>query len=175
MSAITLKKRRMHFLREELNKDMIQALVDSGAYIKGFSKRDAEKSGMKQNSVHQYYIIMNQTSFPIIRLAFLRKHSAILLVLVDTAQGTIDFSRIQITMALTDEMQKCNPKPITIETESKHTIPEQSTPIINASIAMSNDHPISGTVQPLPHTVSLICKTYCSPGNNHSKRQAGNH
>ena len=53
---------------------------------------------------------MNQTSFPIIGLAFLRKHAAIL----DTAQGTIDFPKIQITMALTDERQKCNPKTITI-------------------------------------------------------------
>ena len=56
------------------------------------------------------FIIMNQTSFPIIGLAFLRKHAAIL----DTAQGTIDFPKIQIKMALTEEMQKCNPKPITI-------------------------------------------------------------
>ena len=54
------------------------------------------------------FIVMNQTSFPIIGLAFLRKHAPIL----DTAQKTIDFPKIQITMALTDEMQKCNPKPI---------------------------------------------------------------
>ena len=53
------------------------------------------------------FIVMNQTSFPIIGLAFLRKHAAIL----DTAQGTIDFPKIKITMALTDEMQKCNPSP----------------------------------------------------------------
>ena len=55
------------------------------------------------------FIIMNQTSFLIIGLAFLRKHAAI----NKTAQGTIDFSKIQITMALTDERQWCNPKPIT--------------------------------------------------------------
>ena len=89
---------------------------------------------------------MNQTSFPIIGLAFLRKHAAIL----DTAQGTIDFPKIQITMALTDEMQKCNPKPITIKTEAKHTIPAHSTRIIYASIPVSTEHPITGTIQPLP-------------------------
>ena len=50
------------------------------------------------------FIVMNQTSFPKIGLAFLRKHAAIL----DTAQGTIDFPKIHITMALIDEMQKCN-------------------------------------------------------------------
>ena len=92
------------------------------------------------------FIIMNQTSFPIIGLAFLRKHAAIL----DTAQGTIDFPKIQITMALTDERQKCNPKPITIKTEAKHTIPAHSTRIIYATILVSTEHPITGTIQPLP-------------------------
>ena len=43
-------------------------------------------------------IEMNQTSFPLIGLAFLRKHSAIL----DRAQVTIDFPKIQITLALKD-------------------------------------------------------------------------
>ena len=89
------------------------------------------------------FIFTNQTSFPIIGLEFLRKHAAIL----DTAQGTIDSPKIQITMAPTDEMQKCNPKPIIIKTESKHTIPAQSTRIIHASIPVSNDHSITETIQ----------------------------
>ena len=92
------------------------------------------------------FIIMNQTSFPIIGLAFLRKHAAIL----DTAQGTIDFPKIQITMALTDETQKCNPKPITIKTEAKHTIPAHSIRIIYATIPVSIEHSKTGTIQPLP-------------------------
>ena len=89
---------------------------------------------------------MNRTSFPIIGLAFLREHAAIF----DTAHGTVDFPKIQITMAFTDEMQKCNPTPITINTKSKHTIPSQATRIMYASIPVSNDHPITGTIQPLP-------------------------
>ena len=89
---------------------------------------------------------MNQTSFPIIGLAFLRKHAASL----DTAQGIIDFPKIQITMALTDERQKCNPKPITIKTEAKYTTPAHSTKTIYASIPVSTEHPITGTIQPLP-------------------------
>ena len=91
--------------------------------------------------------MMNQTSFPMIGLAFLRKQAAIL----DTAQGTIDFPKIQITMALTDERQKCNPKPIMINTEAKHTIPAHSSRTIYASIPVSTEHPITGTIQPLPH------------------------
>ena len=53
-------------------------------------------------------------------------------------------------MTLTDEKQKCNPKPITAKTEAKHTIPAQSTRIIYASIPVSNENPITGTIQPLP-------------------------
>ena len=91
-------------------------------------------------------IVMNQTSFPIIGLVFLRKHAAIL----DTAQGTIVFPKIQITMALNVEMQKSNPKPITIKTEAKHTIPAHATRIIYASRPVSTEHPITGTIQPQP-------------------------
>ena len=89
---------------------------------------------------------MNQMSFPMIGLAFLRKHAAIL----DTAHGTIDFLKIQITMALTDEMQNSNPKPIMIKIESNHTIPAHATLIIYASIPVSTEHPITGTIQPPP-------------------------
>ena len=92
------------------------------------------------------FIIMNQTSFPIFGLAFLRKHATIL----DTAQGTFDFPKIQIMVALKDGMQKCNPKPITIKTKAKHTILAHSTPTIYALIPVSTEHPITGTIPPLP-------------------------
>ena len=94
---------------------------------------------MGDYTFEETFIVMNQTSFPIIGLAFLRKHAAI----IDTAQGTIDFPKIQITMALTDEKQKCNPKQITAKTEAKHTIPAQCTRIIYASIPVSNENPIT--------------------------------
>ena len=111
------------------------------------------------------FIIMNQTSFPIIGLAFLRKHAAIL----DTAQGTIDFPKIQITMALTDERQKCNPKPIMIKTEAKHTIPAHSTRIIYATIPVSTEHSITGTIQPLPQ-FDECAKGNSSPSDYNSQR-----
>ena len=53
-------------------------------------------------------------------------------------------------MALTDGLQKRNPKLITFKTEGKHTIHAQSTRIIYASISVSNDHPITGTIQHPP-------------------------
>ena len=92
------------------------------------------------------FIVMKKASFPILGLVFVRKHAAIL----DTAEVTIDFPKIQITMALTDEMQKCNLKPIMIKTEAKHTIPAHSTRIIYAFIPVSTDHSITGTTHPLP-------------------------
>ena len=63
---------------------------------------------------------------------------------------TIDFPKIQTTMALTDEKQKCNPNPIAIKIEAKHTIPAHSTRTIYPSIPVSTEHPITGTIQPLP-------------------------
>ena len=53
-------------------------------------------------------------------------------------------------MALTDEMQNCNLTPITIKTKAKHTIPALHTRVIYASIPVSTDHSITGTIQPLP-------------------------
>ena len=72
------------------------------------------------------------------------------------------FTKIHITIALTDEMHKCNLKSMTIRTESKHTIPAQSTRIIHASKTASNDHPITGTVQPLPQ-FHLCAKLIVAP------------
>ena len=91
------------------------------------------------------FLVLTNTSFPTKGLAFLRKHFEVL----DTSQETIDFPKIQITMALTDEMQKCGPKPITLRTESKHTITEQSIRIMHASISVSNDYSIIGSAQSL--------------------------
>ena len=50
-------------------------------------------------------------------------------------------------------------KPETIKTEGKHTIPAHATQIIHESITASNDHLITGTVQPSPQfdeTAQLI-------------------
>ena len=89
------------------------------------------------------FIVMNQTTFPIIGLAFLRKHAAI----IDTAQGTIDFPKIQITMALTDEMQsQTNHSKNGSQTHDPSTIHPYHLRIPPAS----NENPIIGTIQPLP-------------------------
>ena len=97
------------------------------------------------------FIFINQTSFPILGLAFPRKNTAML----DTAQGTIDFPKIQITMALTDAMQKCNLKPITIKTSTRY--PHILTVSSTQKIPVSNEHPITGTIH-FPCTISAETK-----------------
>ena len=96
-------------------------------------------------TLEEVFIITN-TSYPIVGVAFLRKHSAIL----DTFQRTINFPNIQITIGLTDEMPKCIPKPITVRTVSEHPVSAQATRIIQAPITANNDHPITAILKLLP-------------------------
>ena len=43
----------------------------------------------------------------------MRNHQAV----IDTANGTINFPHVGMTLALTDEMKNCNPKPLQIMAE----------------------------------------------------------
>ena len=51
------------------------------------------------------FVILSKTSFPIIGLNFMRNQQAV----IDTANGTINFPHVEMTLAMTDEMKKCNP------------------------------------------------------------------
>ena len=93
LSTITLKKQRillfLHANTEYANAELEQPLASYTMQLK-----------VGDYTFNKIFFIMTQTSFIMIGLAFLRKHST----------GTYDFPRIQITMALTDEIQKRNPK-----------------------------------------------------------------
>ena len=54
------------------------------------------------------FIVLCRTSFPIIGLNFMRNHQTLL----DTANGTITFLHVEMTVAMKDEMKKDNPHPI---------------------------------------------------------------
>ena len=69
-----------------------------------------------------------------------------------------------------DEMQKCNPKPITIKTESKHNIPAQSTRLIHATITVSKYHPTIWTIQTLPQFDERAM--YSSQHNNPERQES---
>ena len=61
------------------------------------------------------YVTFSKTSFPIIGLNFMRNHQAVLA----TANGTINFPHVEMTLAMTDEMKNCNPKPLKIYRETR--------------------------------------------------------
>ena len=76
----------------------------------------------------------------------MRNHQAV----IDTANGTINFPHVEMTLAMTDEMKKCNPKPLQIMAKGNQTLPPQQTTTVNAIVITTNTHDVTGAVQPLP-------------------------
>ena len=76
----------------------------------------------------------------------MRIHQAAL----DTANGTINFPHFEMTLAMTDEMKNCNPKPLQIMAEGIQTIPPQETTTVSAIVITTNANDVTGTVEPLP-------------------------
>ena len=64
------------------------------------------------------FVILSKTSFPIKGLKFMRNHQAVL----DTANGTINFPHVEMTLVMTDEMKNCNPKPLQIMAHGNQTL-----------------------------------------------------
>ena len=91
------------------------------------------------------FVILSKTSFPIIGLNFMRNHQAV----IDTANGTITFPHVEMTLAMTDEKKNCNPKPLQIMAEGNQTLPPQQTTTVNAIVITTNAIYITGAVQPL--------------------------
>ena len=92
------------------------------------------------------FVILSKTSFPIIALNFMGNHQAV----IDTANGTINFPHVEMTLAMTDEMKKCNPKPLQIMAEGNQTLPPQQTTAVNAIVITTNMNDVTGAVQPPP-------------------------
>ena len=90
----------------------------------------------------------------------MRNHQAV----IDTANGTINFPHVEMTLAMTDEMKKCNPKPLQIMAEGNQTLPPQQTTTVNAIVITTNMNDVTGAVQPLPQfDETIYCRT--SSGN----------
>ena len=75
----------------------------------------------------------------------MRKHQAVL----DTANGTINFSHVEMRIAMTDEMKNCNPKPLRIMAEGNQTLSPNETTTVNAIVITTNTNDVTGTVEPL--------------------------
>ena len=66
------------------------------------------------------------------------------------ANGTINFPHVEMTLALTDEMKNCNPKPLQKMAEGNQTLLPQQTTTVNAVIITTNANDVTDTIQPLP-------------------------
>ena len=111
------------------------------------------------------FVILSKTSFPIIGLNFMRNHQAV----IDTANGTINFPHVEMTLAMTDQMKKCNPKPFQIMAEGNQTLPPQQTTTVNAIVITTNMNDVTGAVQPLPQfdeTATIIVAPALATAHN---------
>ena len=92
------------------------------------------------------FAVLSRTSFPLVGLNFIRNHQAVL----DTANGTITFTHIEMTLAMKDEMKNFTPQTMQVRTNETQTIPPQQARTINAIVITNAEHTITGTIQPLP-------------------------
>ena len=92
------------------------------------------------------FVVLSKTSFPLVGLIFMRNHQAVL----DTANGTITFPHIEMTLAMKDEMKKFIPQTMQVRTNETQTTPSQQASTINAIVITIAEHTITGIIQPLP-------------------------
>ena len=76
----------------------------------------------------------------------MRNHQAV----IDTANGSITFPHVEMTLVMTDEKKNCNPKPLQIMAEGNQTLLPQQTTTVKAIVITTNATGITGAVQPLP-------------------------
>ena len=95
----------------------------------------------------------------------MRNHQAVL----DTANIFINFPHVKKTLAMTDEMKNCNPKPLQKMAEGNQTLPPQQTTTVSAIVITANTNDVTGTVQPLPQfdeTVTIIVAPALATAHN---------
>ena len=102
-------------------------------------------------------VIFSTTSCPIIVLSFTRTGQVVL----DTANGTKKFPHVDIMMTMTDEMKRCNPKPLQILAEWNQTKPPTKQRPSPAKLITNSANAITVAVLPLPQfdkTAKIIVK-----------------
>ena len=88
---------------------------------------------------------------------------------IDTANGTINFPHVEMTLAMTYEMKNCNPKRLQIMAEGNQTLLPQQTTTVNAVVITTNMNDITGAVQPLPQfdeTATIIVAPALATAHN---------
>ena len=95
----------------------------------------------------------------------MRNHQAV----IDTANGTITFPHVEITLAMSDKKKHCNPKSLQIIAEGNQTLLPQQTTTVNAIVITTNATDITGAVQPLPQfdeTATIIVAPALATAHN---------
>ena len=178
-STIVFKsRRRMLYLPLEFGELTMDGLVDSGAFINAMSWFDY--NAIKMNSDNCVIKEYPQPPFKIecanaqleqpiatadIQLNFMRNHQAV----KDTANGTITYPHVEMTLAMTDEKKNCNPKPLQIMAEGHQTLPPQQSTTVNAIVITTKTIDITGAVQPLPQfdeTATIIVAPALATAHN---------
>ena len=95
----------------------------------------------------------------------MRNHQAV----IDTANGTITFPHVEMTLAMTDEMKNCNPKLLQIMAEGNQTLLPQQTTTVNAIVITTNTTDVTGARQQLPQfdeTATIIVASALATAHN---------
>ena len=95
----------------------------------------------------------------------MRNYQAVL----DTANGTINFPHVKMTLAMTDEKKNCHPKPFQIMAEGNQTLLPQQTTTVSVIVITTNTNDVTGTVQPLPQfdeTATIIVAPALATAHN---------
>ena len=141
----------MLYLPREFGEITMDGLVDSGAFINAMSWSDYNITKMNSDScvfkeypqppfkiecanaskatadiqfnIGSYrftdtFVILTKTTFSTIGLNFMQNHQA----MIDTANGTINFPQVEMTLAMLDELNRCNTKPLQILAEGNQTL-----------------------------------------------------
>ena len=90
-------------------------------------------------------------------------------VVIDKANGTINFPHVEMTLAMTDEMENCNPKPLQIMAEGNQTLVLQQATTANAVVITTNTNDVTGATQPLPQfdeTATIIVAPALATAHN---------
>ena len=76
----------------------------------------------------------------------MRNHQAVIV----SANETINFPLVELTLAITDEMQNCNPKPLQTIAEGNQALLLQNFITFTAVVVTTNINDVTGAVQSLP-------------------------
>ena len=90
------------------------------------------------------FVLVSKTSFPITGLISIRNHHAVL--------DTLNLPDVEVTMSMTGEMKKCDPKRIQIRAAGNQTKHPQHSKTVNTPVITNSLNAIAGQSKHYPNT-----------------------